>query len=101
VYPTQTRGRFGSVDPDEGRLETLARADIGRIQDQVDQDLAPAYVQLTAQQPGQAGDFPAPIEEVELDEGPHLDYAGQWFLFSAVAVVGYVVVVRRAARTRA
>ena len=101
LFPTQTRGRFGSTDPDEGRLESLARADLGRIQDQVDQDLFPAYVQLTAQQPDQAGDYPAPLEELELDEGPHLNYAGQWFIFSTVALVGYPLLLRRVARNKA
>lgn len=30
-----------------------------------------------------------------LDEGPHLGYAIQWFSFAVIAVVGWVVVVRR------
>jgi cytochrome oxidase assembly protein ShyY1 len=31
----------------------------------------------------------------ELDEGPHLSYAVQWFIFSAIAIVGYPLVLRR------
>ena len=31
----------------------------------------------------------------ELSEGPHLGYAAQWFIFSAIAVVGYPIVLRR------
>jgi len=45
-----------------------------------------------------AGDLPRLIPLPELGDGPHLSYAGQWFLFSACAVVGWVVIVRRAAR---
>jgi cytochrome oxidase assembly protein ShyY1 len=30
-----------------------------------------------------------------LDEGPHLNYAIQWFAFAAIALVGAVVVVRQ------
>jgi cytochrome oxidase assembly protein ShyY1 len=35
-----------------------------------------------------------------LDDGPHLSYAIQWFLFSTVAVVGYPFALRRAASAR-
>jgi surfeit locus 1 family protein len=45
-----------------------------------------------------AGTLPRVIPLPELGNGPHLGYAGQWFLFGACAVVGWVVVVRRAAR---
>ena len=31
----------------------------------------------------------------ELSEGPHLGYAVQWFIFSAIALVGYPLVLRR------
>ena len=31
----------------------------------------------------------------ELSEGPHLGYAAQWFIFSAIAVIGYPLVLRR------
>jgi cytochrome oxidase assembly protein ShyY1 len=31
----------------------------------------------------------------ELSEGPHLSYAVQWFIFTAIAVVGYPLVLRR------
>ena len=31
----------------------------------------------------------------ELSEGPHLGYAVQWFIFTAIAVVGYPLVLRR------
>jgi hypothetical protein len=30
-----------------------------------------------------------------LSEGPHLGYAAQWFIFSAIAVIGYPLVLRR------
>ena len=37
--------------------------------------------------------MPAPIPE--LDDGPHLSYAFQWFAFATIATVGYVILVRR------
>jgi surfeit locus 1 family protein len=36
----------------------------------------------------------------ELSEGPHLGYAVQWFIFSAIAVAGYPLVLRRVVARR-
>lgn len=49
----------------------------------------------------QAADAAPPLTPVptpELDEGPHLSYAVQWFLFAAVVVVGYPFLLRRRLR---
>ena len=43
-----------------------------------------------------------PVPLPDLDEGPHLSYAFQWFIFAAIGAVGYVMILRRnalAART--
>jgi cytochrome oxidase assembly protein ShyY1 len=56
----------------------------------------PAYGQLVSQ-------IPAPPDDVELPEapstslGPHLFYAIQWWLFIGIALVGYVMLIRRQA----
>lgn len=98
---TEVRGRFGPTDPEEGRLTHLARLDLGRLQQQVDEDLYPVAVQLTASDPAQAGDLPVPLPLPDTgDEGPHLSYAVQWFVFSTIAAVGYVVILRRQAEER-
>ena len=98
VMKTQTRGRFGPKDPTSGTLTDLARADIERLQQQVPYDLAPVYLQLDEQRPGQASGMPEPLGPPELTEGPHLGYAVQWFIFSAIAVGGYPMILRRKAR---
>ena len=36
----------------------------------------------------------------ELSEGPHLGYAAQWFIFSAIGIIGYPLVLRRVAARR-
>jgi cytochrome oxidase assembly protein ShyY1 len=41
-----------------------------------------------------------PVPPPELSEGPHLGYAVQWFIFSAIAVIGYPVVLLRVVRRR-
>jgi cytochrome oxidase assembly protein ShyY1 len=97
IRPTQERGRVGPTDPSEGSLTELARVDVERIQAQTPGNLYPAYVELIDATPAPE-ELPRLLPLPELGNGPHLSYAGQWFLFSACAVAGWVVVVRRAAR---
>ncbi|MDZ7678098.1 MAG: SURF1 family protein [Acidimicrobiales bacterium] len=101
VTASQQRGSFGATDPAEGRLERLARADVGRLAAQVDYPVLPAYVTLSGQTPAQPGQVPVPVEPVELGEGPHLGYAFQWFTFATIAAFGYPLVLRKVARERA
>lgn len=101
VQETQERGSFGPTDPAEGTLADLARVDVERLGQQVDEQLLPAWVQLAEQAPAQAEPVPAPVPLPEPDAGPHLSYAGQWFIFSTIAAVGYVVLLRRSVRRRA
>lgn len=100
VTATQTRGRFGAADPDEGHLDEMARADVERIDAQVDLDLLPAYVTLAAQEPAQPGGSPVPVEPAPPDEGPHRGYAVQWFIFATIAAGGYPLVLRKVARDK-
>ncbi|WP_195210582.1 SURF1 family protein [Actinomarinicola tropica] len=97
---TQERGTFGAVDAAEGRIVDFARADIGRLAAQIDVPVLPAYVTLEGQVPDTA-DVPVPVEPIEPDEGPHLGYAAQWFIFAAIAAVGYPLILRKVARDRA
>jgi surfeit locus 1 family protein len=100
VRSTQERGATGPRDPAEGVLDQVVRADIGRIRQQTPYPLFPVYLELTAQQPANAEPLPALIPEPSLDAGPHLSYAGQWFIFAVAAAAGWVVVVRKSARSR-
>lgn len=90
----------GPKDPDQGVLRSLARVDVERLQQQVDERLLPAYVDLVQQQPQQPGQLPEPIPAPELDEGPHLNYAGQWFIFAGLTIIVYPLLLRRVARRR-
>jgi cytochrome oxidase assembly protein ShyY1 len=95
---TETRGTFGATDPSDGHLFDMARADVARVAHQTGYPLYPAYLQLKTSDPAQSGDFPTALPDPVLDEGPHLSYAIQWFLFSTIAVVGYPLILRRRAR---
>jgi surfeit locus 1 family protein len=106
LQASQQRGSFGPTDPSEGRLEVLARADLPRIEAQVDYPVLPVYLQRTASDPGEpepAAGAPVlvAVPEPDLADGPHLSYAVQWFIFTAIALVGYPLVLRRIARQEA
>ena len=93
---TQTRGSLGPRDAAEGRLESLARTDVARIDQQVDLALAELYGELIEAAPLVEG--VAILEAPSLEAGPHLGYAVQWFLFFVVGAVGYPIVLRHHAR---
>jgi cytochrome oxidase assembly protein ShyY1 len=95
VRPTQARGMFGLSDPDEGTLTEAHRIDVARLAEQLPHPVIPAYLELQATTPQPAGPQPALLPLPELDEGPHLSYAIQWFLFSAMAIGGWFLAVRR------
>lgn len=67
--------------------------DVGELEASLDRDLAPLYLQQLAPDP--AGDYPVLLDPPARDEGPHLSYAIQWFLFSVVVLVGYPLLLRK------
>ena len=95
VRPTQTRGWLGPRDRPTGTLARVARVDVARIGLQVPEPLVPAYVELVR---ADDGALPRPLPLPDLDEGPHLSYAGQWLLFTILAGAGWVALVRRHAK---
>jgi len=102
LHPTQERGTLGATDPPEGTLASLARVDLDRLDQQVDGDVLPVWLQLTEPEPGAPAGSPTPLDPpVVNDEGPHLSYAVQWFIFTTIAIVGYPLILRRAARESA
>lgn len=102
----EIRSPGGATEPAEadaagGEFRRLwYRMDAERWRRQSPYPLAPLYLQ---QLPAPAADrFPAALPEPELDEGPHLGYAIQWFSFGVIALVGWVVLLfRRQGRPRA
>lgn len=94
VRAPQVRGSIGPRDPEEGVLTQLARLDVARVQQQYDRELLPRYVELQAE-PEPGADPPYPVDPPDLGEGPHLSYAGQWFIFATIGAVGWVILLRR------
>lgn len=55
--------------------------------------IATYYVVSTT--PGPVEKTPARLSLPDLDEGPHLSYAIQWFSFAAISIIGMIVLMRR------
>lgn len=87
-------GGAGDVSQPEDRIVTVRSVDLQAIAGDVPYELVPWFLQLRAQSPS-PGDLPVPAPLPELTEGPHLNYAIQWFAFATIAAVGYVILVRR------
>ncbi|WCO65393.1 SURF1 family protein [Iamia majanohamensis] len=101
THPSQERGTLGATDPTGTELTSLARVDLDRLDEQVDGELLPVWVQLTQPEAGAPDPSPEPLDPpVVDDEGPHLSYAFQWFTFAAIALGGYPLILRRVARER-
>jgi surfeit locus 1 family protein len=89
----QTRPDFGGVPdptlrPGQLRLDAWNIINLERIQQQTRLDLLPVYFQVSPD-PNQAT-LPQPVEaKVEISDGNHLSYAGQWFTFAALLGLGY------------
>lgn len=95
VRTSQTRNRGGLTDSDDGPVREVRRIDVPRIAPQLPGDVAPVYIQLVLSEPPLTADDPTPISRPELDNGPHLSYAIQWFIFALCVAIGWVLAVRR------
>lgn len=84
------------ADPPAGQL---IAADVDLVAQQLPYPVYGAWVQAMTEEPA-AAPAPARLPVAEVTDGPHLSYAVQWILFVGVAVVGYVVLIRREAEDR-
>jgi len=98
VLPSVDSGSFSAGE--NARGTSIGQVDVPRIAERTGRDLAPFYVLATDQVPSPPGSLPLPAPLPELDEGNHLSYAGQWFLFATVVAVGYPVLLARRTRGR-
>lgn len=79
--------------------DELFRVDITAIEAELPYKLLPFYVRQSLPE-GQAVELPIPVpKEVDLSEGPHLDYALQWFVFSIGLGLAYTIFVNRSLKS--
>lgn len=103
VREPQVRQRGELTDSSDSSTEPVTevrRIDLGQLAAQLPGDVAPVYVDLIDSIPAITDAEPVPVLEPTLDEGPHLSYAMQWFIFAAAAMIGWVLAIRRSIGTR-
>ncbi len=89
------------MPPQEGPSgdgEFVGAKDPAVVGERVGVDLLPLHLQLEDADPAPARLALNP--RPEFDEGNHLSYAVQWFLFTAVVAVGYPILIARTAADR-
>ncbi len=91
-----TREGFGAVD--EGTGTVLPRLDTERVSVRLGRPVASVWLQLAPSPSGPDDAFPDPVPLPALDEGPHLSYAVQWFIFATLGAAFYVALLRRRSR---
>ena len=95
---SEERGPTGVLE-DDGTYRKIGRLDLELLGSQWGPSLLPVYVQLEIQNPP-PGEYPAPLPPPEVGEGAHLSYAVQWFVFAAVAAIGFPILVVSTARRK-
>lgn len=98
---TQQGGGLGPQDPSEGILDTMARVDLQRYAQQVDAALDPVWVELQESDPAQPNPPVEPVVVSLPSPSQNFSYMMQWWFFSAIAVVGYALILRKVARSKA
>lgn len=94
---TVERETFGAEDLGSGRI--LPRFDTEAVAARLGRDLPPVWLQLASVEgavPGPTGS-PEALALPPLDDGPHLSYAVQWFVFATLGVVFYGALLHRRA----
>lgn len=95
------RGELTDAAAGEGeRVTEIRRVDLPLLAEQLPGPVIPVYLDLVTSRPAVGPADPEPVPLPELDEGPHLSYAVQWFIFAACVVVGWVLAVRRSVGQR-
>jgi cytochrome oxidase assembly protein ShyY1 len=87
-------------DAATGTLTEIRRVEIAVLSPQFDSPVLSMYIEQLQAVPPEAPTL-QPIAAPTLDDGPHLSYTIQWFVFSVCVLVGWVFAVRRSLATRA
>jgi surfeit locus 1 family protein len=86
-----TRGPFPPPSP--ARPRSFRRLDRAALEKVFPYPIANYYVVITDS--SASASAPPRVEPLPLDEGPHRNYAIQWFSFAAISIIGTVTFIRR------
>jgi surfeit locus 1 family protein len=89
TFPTQ--GPFDAPNP--ARPKSMRRLERQRLMKMYPYPIANYYVVITDS--ALTANAPPRVEPAPLDEGPHRNYAIQWFAFAIISVVGLVIFLKR------
>jgi surfeit locus 1 family protein len=94
-----SEGEMGSLHdpplaPGQERLDFWIFVNIERLQDQLPYPLLPIYIECTPDGPQTSPPYCAePV--LDLSEGTNLGYAGQWFLYAVLLLLGYPIYLKK------
>jgi surfeit locus 1 family protein len=100
IRPPQVRQRGELTDGTGGPVTEVRRIDLDQLGAQLPGTVAPVYLDLVSSRPEVGPADPTPVPAPTLDDGPHLSYAIQWWIFAACVVIGWVLAIRRSISTR-
>ena len=90
------KGRRSAIQPANGSVRYINSV---ALESALPYPVLDGYIAALTTDPPQVGGF-RPADTPELSDGPHFWYALQWFLFTAIGVVGMVVFIRGDIRER-
>ena len=88
-------GVFATSTGSSGVIE-ISQVDVALLGERWGVALQPYWVHAATAQ----GKLLEAVADPSLNDGPHLGYAAQWFIFATIAIVGYPLILRRNARAR-
>ena len=93
------RGELTDANDSSEPVTEVRRIDLDQLSAQLPGTVAPIYLDLIDARPAIGPGDPVPVPAPTLDEGPHLSYAVQWFIFATCVLIGWVLAVRRSIRS--
>jgi surfeit locus 1 family protein len=101
LQASPTSGLFGQERSSGGLVSAISQVDTVRLAERWGPNVLPVWLRLDSGAGAPSTQGPLyPVPPPPLSEGPHLSYAIQWFIFSAIAIGGYPMVLRRQAYGR-
>lgn len=89
------KGFIGATDSGEGAV--LPRFDTERVAFRLGRPLPSVWLQVAPDGGSGLATFPDPVALPPIDDGPHLSYAAQWFIFAVLGLLFYGALLRRQA----